>query len=118
MIGQFIKGLFFGSLAGGLGGLLFAPKSVQETREQMIRYLDETTEATLEFNDSVQHLKDAVMVTRKSIDETIPVVTESFTKDLESFKFQAQPRIERIKTQLEQLNQHVTTIQAKPADEE
>lgn len=118
MIGNFIKGLFFGSLAGGLGGLLFAPKSGHETREQMMRYLDETTEATLEFNDSVKNLKDAVMVTRKTIDETIPVVTESFTKDLASFKFQAQPRIERIKDQLEQLNQHVTTIQAKSADEE
>ena len=49
MIGNFIKGLLFGSLAGGLGGLLFAPKAVKKTREQMIRYVDETTEATLEF---------------------------------------------------------------------
>lgn len=80
MIGNFLKGLLFGSIAGGLGGLLFAPKSGNETREELIRYLDDTTEATLEFNDSVKQLKDAVMVTRKTIDETIPVVTESFTK--------------------------------------
>lgn len=98
MIGNFIKGLLFGSLAGGLGGLLFAPKSGKETREQMLRYVDETTEATLEFNESVKNLKDAVTLTRKTVDETIPVVKESFTKDFESFKFQAQPRIERIKT--------------------
>ena len=78
MIGNFLKGLLFGSIAGALGGLLFAPKSGNETREELIRYLDDTTEATLEFNDSVKQLKDAVMVTRKTIDETIPVVTESF----------------------------------------
>ncbi|HCO71259.1 MAG TPA: hypothetical protein DIT57_03375, partial [Enterococcus sp.] len=51
MIGNFLKGLLFGSIAGGLGGLLFAPKSGNETREELIRYLDDTTEATLEFND-------------------------------------------------------------------
>ncbi len=117
MIGNFLKGLLFGSIAGGLGGLLFAPKSGNETREELIRYLDDTTEATLEFNDSVKQLKDAVMVTRKTIDETIPVMTESFTKDLEAFKFQAQPRLARIKTQMEQLNQHITTIQAQSAED-
>ena len=88
-------------------------KSGKETREQMLRYVDETTEATLEFNESVKNLKDAVTLTRKTVDETIPVVKESFTKDFESFKFQAQPRIERIKTHVDRLNQHVTTIQAK-----
>lgn len=118
MIGNFIKGLLFGSLAGGLGGLLFAPKSGKETREQMLRYVDETTEATLEFNESVKNLKDAVTLTRKTVDETIPVVKESFTKDYESFKFQAQPRIERIKTHVDRLNQHVTTIQAKSVPQE
>lgn len=118
MIGNFIKGLLFGSLAGGLGGLLFAPKSGKETREQMLRYVDETTEATLEFNESVKNLKDAVTLTRKTVDETIPVVKESFTKDFESFKFQEQPRIERIKTHVDRLNQHVTTIQAKSVPQE
>ena len=113
MIGNFIKGLLFGSLAGGLGGLLFAPKSGKETRKQMIRYVDETTEATLEFNESVKNLKDAVTLTRKTVDETIPVVKESFTKDFESFKFQ-----ERIKTHVDRLNQHVTTIQAKSVPQE
>jgi hypothetical protein len=45
-------------------------------------------------------------------------VTESFTKDLEAFKFQAQPRLARIKTQMEQLNQHITTIQAQSAEDD
>ncbi len=46
----------------------------------MIRYVDETTEATLEFNESVKNLKDAVTLTRKTVDETIPVVKRVFHK--------------------------------------
>lgn len=117
MIVNFIKGLLFGSIAGGIGGLLAAPKSGNEMRKDLKVYIEETTESTLELKQSVDNLKEAVITTRKTIDETIPVVTQSLTKDIEAFKFQAQPRMDRIKTQVERLNEHVATIQAKNSSE-
>ena len=53
MIGNFIKGLLFGSRRR-LRRAAICTKSGKETREQMLRYVDETTEATLEFNESVK----------------------------------------------------------------
>lgn len=113
MIFNFLKGLLFGSLAGGIGGLLTAPKKGSETREQIITFLDETTEATTELTQSVERFRTAALETQKTIEETIPTVKISLKKDIEAFKFQAAPRLTRITDQTKQLQEHITIIQAK-----
>ena len=41
MIKNFFKGLLFGAAAGTVGGLLFAPRSGNETRKKLIEELED-----------------------------------------------------------------------------
>lgn len=107
---DFIKGLLFGATVGGAGGLLLAPRSGKETQKMVENYVDDTTEATKELNESLQHFRKAVEDTQQVIEETIPAVKVSLQKDIDAFKFQAEPRVERINEQVEQLQGHIAKI--------
>lgn len=113
MIKNFIKGLLFGSAVGAAGGLLAAPRSGNETRQKLAKELDEATDSTLELNESLLRFQNAVRQTQKSAAETLPIAQEAIQKDLEAFKFQAKPRMDRIKMQVNKLNEHVAQLEVK-----
>ncbi len=67
MVKNFLKGLVFGAVTGAAAGLLFAPRSGNETREKLIAELDEATELTNELNNSLNHFKHALSETKKQL---------------------------------------------------
>ena len=99
MIKNFFKGLLFGAAAGTVGGLLFAPRSGNETRKKLIEELEEATTLTNDLNNSLDHFKSALIETKETAESVIP----AFKKDIEDFKFQAEPRIAQINEQVEKL---------------
>ncbi len=103
MIRNFIKGLLFGATLGGAGGLLMAPQSGKATQKQVTSYVEDLTEATSTVKDSVAHLNQAVTQTQTAVEESIPFIKTSLQKDIAAFKFQADPRMARIKEQVAQL---------------
>ncbi|KAF1303373.1 MULTISPECIES: YtxH domain-containing protein [Enterococcus] len=108
MLKNFIKGLLFGSSVGAVGGLLLAPRSGNETRKKLAKELEEATDSTLELNESLQHFQRAVVETKRTAMETLPVLQNALQKDIEAYKFQAEPRIKQIQQQVAKLNGHVT----------
>ena len=76
MIKNFFKGLLFGAAAGTVGGLL---------------------------NNSLDHCKSAWIETKETAGSVIPAIQEAIKKDIEDFKFQAEPRIAQINEQVEKL---------------
>lgn len=113
---NFIKGLLFGAAVGGAGGLLMAPRSGKETQKMVEVYIDDVTDATKEFNGKLQNFQEAVSHTQETLQETIPVITTSLNKSIEAFKFQAEPRIDRITEQVEQLQGHIATLPVQDTD--
>ncbi|KAF1304579.1 YtxH domain-containing protein [Candidatus Enterococcus willemsii] len=107
---NFIKGLAFGAAVGGASGLLFAPRSGKETQQMVETYIDDVTDATKEFNESLQNFQQAVRETQKTVQATAPIVSTSIKKSVEAFKFQAEPRVARINEQVEQLQNHIATL--------
>ncbi|HFP8504699.1 TPA: YtxH domain-containing protein [Enterococcus faecium] len=99
MIKNFFKGLLFGAAAGTVGGLLLAPRSGNETRKKLI----EATTLTNDLNNSLNHFKSALIETKETAESVIPAFQEAIKKDIEDFKFQAEPRITQINEQVEKL---------------
>lgn len=111
---NFIKGILFGATAGSLGGLLFAPRSGKETQQKIKVTLDQTgTEfddaaaAAKELRKSVQNFSQEMKKTQQVIQETIPFIKTSLKKEMDAFKFQAEPRLERINQQTANLQEHI-----------
>lgn len=111
MLKNFIKGLLFGSTVGAVGGLLLAPRSGNETRKKLTAELEEAADTTLDLNKSLQRFQQAVVTTRQTAAETLPVLQDGLKKDVESFKFQAEPRIEQIRQQVTRINEHVAQLE-------
>ena len=103
MIKNFFKGLLFGAAAGTVGGLLFAPRSGNETRKKLIEELEEATTLTNDLNNSLDHFKSGLIETKETAESVIPAFQEAINKDIENFKFQAEPRIAQINEQVEKL---------------
>ncbi|MBF8808574.1 MAG: YtxH domain-containing protein [Enterococcus lacertideformus] len=103
MIKNFLKGIIFGTTVGAISGLLFAPRSGNETRKKLIAELEEATELTNDLNNSLTHFKQAMLETKETASSVIPAFQESMKKEIDNFKFQAEPRITQIKEQVEKL---------------
>ncbi|EOL41196.1 YtxH domain-containing protein [Enterococcus phoeniculicola] len=110
MIKNFMKGLLFGSLTGAAAGLLFAPNSGKKTREKIISEIDETTNLTLDVNESLAQFKEALIVTKETAAELLPVFQSGIEKDIENFQFQAEPRIAKIQEQIDKLSDELTQL--------
>lgn len=105
-----MKGLLFGSLTGAAAGLLFAPNSGKKTREKIISEIDETTSLTLDVNESLAQFKEALIVTKETAAELLPVFQSGIEKDIENFQFQAEPRIAKIQEQIDKLSDELTQL--------
>ncbi|MGC6769996.1 YtxH domain-containing protein [Enterococcus sp. LJL128] len=99
----FLKGLIFGSVVGGIGGLLLAPRSGKETQEKIIDELDDWKYLTEDFNHKLEGFKSALTDFQVTTETVIPPFVEGLNRDIENFKFQAEPRIEQLQEQLEKI---------------
>lgn len=123
-MGKFVKGLLFGALTGAAGGLLLAPKSGDETRQQIKDQLDDVkdqiddvTESTMEVNESLKQFKGALETTLATAQEVLPAFSAGLEKDLRKFQFQAEPRIAQINEQLEVLQSHLPEMSSAAEEE-
>ncbi len=107
MIRNFLKGLVFGATVGAASGLLLAPRSGNETRKKLIAEVDEATTLTNELNNSLNHFKHALKETTETANSVIPTFQNAIKKDIDNFKFQAEPRIAQIREQVEKLSQEL-----------
>lgn len=79
-----------------------APRSGNETRKKLIEELEEATTLTNDLNNSLNHFKSALIETKETAESVIPAFKKQ-SKDIEDFKFQAEPRITQINEQVEKL---------------
>ena len=110
MIKNFLKGLVFGSAVGAVGGLLFAPRSGNDTRQKLIDELDEAADLTMDLNNSLSHFKEALIETKETASTLIPEFQDSIQKDVMEFKFQAEPRIAQIQEQVEKISANLPEL--------
>lgn len=102
---SFFKGLLFGAGIGTLGGLLLAPRKGEETRERLITNTREIVVLTDELNDNLTDFRESVTNLKETFDTLVPAFKSDVEKDIEEFRFQAEPRIQQIQAQLDKINQ-------------
>ncbi len=67
---DFFKGFLFGGVFGALAGLLFAPKSGKETRDDIRKYSLELKDSSLERLEEVQKRAEEVLrETKRQLEE-------------------------------------------------
>ncbi len=109
---SFMEGIVFGTVVGGLLGLLNTPRSGKENRVKAKAYLEDNTLAVEDLNESVQGLRKAIQSLTNEGLASVNVVSEEVTKSIESFTQQAQPRINRINDKLAILTDDMEKVAA------
>ncbi|MGK0605085.1 YtxH domain-containing protein [Enterococcus gilvus] len=109
----FFKGILFGAGLGTLGGLLLAPRKGEETREKLITNTRELVELTDELNDNLAGFRESLVTLKGTFDTLVPAFKSGVEKDVEDFRFQAEPRIQQIQAQLEKINQSLPVTEEK-----
>ncbi|MGH1832141.1 YtxH domain-containing protein [Enterococcus gilvus] len=109
----FFKGILFGAGLGTLGGLLLAPRKGEETREKLITNTRELVELTDELNDNLAAFRESLVTLKGTFDTLVPAFKSGVEKDVEDFRFQAEPRIQQIQAQLEKINQSLPVMEEK-----
>lgn len=109
---SFMEGILFGTVVGGLLGLLNTPRSGKENRAKAKAYLEDNTLAVEDLNESVQGLRKAIQSLTNEGLASVNAVSEEVTKSIESFTQQAQPRINRINDKLAILTDDMEKVAA------
>lgn len=109
---SFMEGIVFGTVVGGLLGLLNTPRSGKENRAKAKAYLEDNTLAVEDLNESVQGLRKAIQSLTNEGLASVNAVSEEVTKSIESFTQQAQPRINRINDKLAILSDDMEKVAA------
>ena len=109
---SFMEGIVFGTVVGGLLGLLNTPRSGKENRAKAKAYLEDNTLAVEDLNESVHGLRKAIQSLTNEGLASVNAVSEEVTKSIESFTQQAQPRINRINDKLAILTDDMEKVAA------
>ncbi|MBO0454805.1 MULTISPECIES: YtxH domain-containing protein [Enterococcus] len=110
---SFFKGILFGAGLGTLGGLLFAPRKGEETREKLITNTRDLVELTDELNDNLTAFQESLVTLKGTFDTLVPAFKSGVEKDIEEFRFQADPRIQQIEAQLKKIDQSLPQTEEK-----
>ena len=108
---SFFKGILFGAGLVTLGGLLLAPRKGEETREKLITNTRELVELTDELNDNLTDFRESLVTLKGTFDTLVPAFKSGVEKDIEEFRFQAEPRIQQIQAQIEKINQALPQVE-------
>ncbi|MBO1308185.1 YtxH domain-containing protein [Enterococcus sp. 669A] len=103
----FFKGLLVGAGLGTVGGLLFAPRKGEETREKLVNDVRDIVQLTDELNDSLTEFRESLVELKTNVDTIVPEFKAGLESDIEDFKFQADPRIKQIQEQVELIQSHL-----------
>ena len=103
----FFKGLLVGAGLGTIGGLLFAPRKGEETREKLVNDVRDVVELTDELNDSLSDFRESLVELKTTFSTIVPEFKAELESDLEDFKFQTDPRIQQIQEQVAIIQSHL-----------
>lgn len=109
----FIKGLLFGSVVGGIGGLFIAPRSGKETQQKIIDEIDDWKYLHDDFNEKLATFKTNLADFQETVETMIPPFAEGINKDIANFNFQAEPRLEKIQEQLTKIQNELPELDQK-----
>lgn len=107
---SFLKGLFIGSIVGGITALLTTPRSGKENRDILLSYVDDTTVLVDDVSTSVNALKDAIQTLTTEGLELVNEFSEDMTDTVEEFTMQNQPRLRRIEEKAQKLTTDLEEI--------
>ncbi|HBY90564.1 MAG: YtxH domain-containing protein [Ruoffia tabacinasalis] len=106
MVG-FKSGLFWGAFFGGLAGLMNAPKSGKETREDLKHFIDTTTDDVNDVRYKVDNLRMSVQKLTQEGMDSVKTATDGIQTSLQHFEEETTPRINRIQRHIEDLNEDI-----------
>lgn len=72
---NFWKGVLLGAVAGVIGGILLAPKSGAETREDLAKYYVSIK------HDLIKELQKLEKITKETYDKVVNMVVDRYEKD-------------------------------------
>ncbi|CZQ91861.1 Hypothetical protein Tpal_1475 [Trichococcus palustris] len=107
---SFTEGLLFGAVVGGLVALLNTPNNGKENREKIKEYLDDTTLAVADLNESLNGLRESVNTLTNQGLAVATQFTDDVTKSVENFTLSTQPRINRINESLNTLTEDMDIV--------
>lgn len=103
----FKSGLFWGAVFGGLAGLMNAPQSGRETREDLKNFIDNTTEDVNDVRYKVDNLRMAIQRLSQEGMGSVQQATEEIQTSLRHFEEETKPRINRIQDRVDTLTQNI-----------
>ncbi|MEI5990750.1 hypothetical protein A5881_002255 [Enterococcus termitis] len=109
-MGKFSKGILFGALVGGVGGLLFAPRSGKDTRQKFIDELEDWSDLKEDFTEKLDQFKESAQALQTAADTYIEPFIDGINQDVENFMFQAEPRLDQILEQVEKIQSELPDI--------
>lgn len=109
-MGKFSKGILFGALVGGVGGLLFAPRSGKDTRQKFIDELEDWSDLKEDFTEKLDQFKESAQALQAAADTYIEPFIDGINQDVENFMFQAEPRLDQIQEQVEKIQSELPDI--------
>lgn len=104
---KFTKGLVFGSLVGAVGGLFLAPRSGKETRQRFVDELDEWSDLKEDFSEKLEQVKLSAAVLQEAAEIYVEPFIDGLQQDIDTFKFQAEPRMAQIKEQVTKIQEEL-----------
>lgn len=102
-MGKFSKGILFGAVVGAASGLLFAPRSGKATRQKFVDELDDWSNLKEDFTDKLDQFKESAQALQVAADTYLEPFIDGLNRDVENFKFQAEPRLDQIQEQVEKI---------------
>lgn len=104
----FRSGLFWGALFGGIAGLMNAPQSGRETRQDIKDFIDTTTEDVDDVRYKVDNLRVSLQRLAGEGLDSVKEASQDIQTSLKHFEEENQPRINRIQDRSQQLQ---TTVE-------
>lgn len=104
---KFFRGLLTGSLIGGLGTLLFTPRSGKENRQMIEDYVTGITESAEDLSKNVGRLQGTLEVIATQGLELVTQVSQEISESLVHFQQENQPRIDRVERASKKLEEDI-----------
>lgn len=107
---KFSKGLLIGTLVGGLCGLLTTKKTGPQRIQSLTDYLGSVAKASGEFQSSLVDVKEAISELTNELKTTAKSATDDINDAMQTFQFEAEPRIKQINAEVEDLTDSLNQI--------
>lgn len=111
MLKKFLGGLVLGAAVSGTVSLLFAPKSGNQTRRELTAEIDEAANTTVRLDHSIKNFTTALTNLKTTANELLPAFTDSTKKQIETYKFQTEPRLKEINAQIEKIKAELPQVE-------